>query len=81
MRGKYCPIHRDTEMVVVVYCPSHGGMKTAKGMTAKQRKERARKAIQARWARYREQDQTGNFFATFPSPEPSFVQISGVSWF
>jgi hypothetical protein len=48
-----CEKHPDVEMVVVTYCPAcrgaHGGEQTAKGMTAEERKARARKAIRARW--------------------------------
>jgi len=51
--AEHCKIHPDTELVVVTYCPAchggRGGINAAKGMTAKQRKARARKAIQTRW--------------------------------
>jgi hypothetical protein len=52
---EHCTIHTDTELVVVTYCPAcrgqAGGEKTAKAMTAVQRTKRARKAVQARWAK------------------------------
>jgi len=50
---KHCKIHRDTELVVVEYCPvcrgQHGGANAAKAMTAEERSSRARKAARARW--------------------------------
>lgn len=51
--AKHCTIHTDTELVVVEYCPvcrgQHGGMTTAKGMSAEERSKRAKKAARARW--------------------------------
>lgn len=51
--AKHCEIHPDTELIVVEYCPAcrgqHGGAIAAKGMSAKERSERARKAARARW--------------------------------
>jgi hypothetical protein len=53
--AEHCKIHTHTELVVVKYCPAcrgqAGGSNTAKGMTAKQRSQRARKAVLARWAK------------------------------
>lgn len=38
---------------------SRGGKKTASRLTAEERKARARKAIKARWDKYRENKQKG----------------------
>jgi hypothetical protein len=52
---EHCKIHTDVELVTVTYCPAcrggAGGSMTAKGMTAKERSRRARKAVLARWAK------------------------------
>jgi hypothetical protein len=54
MKAEHCKKHPDTEMVTITYCPicrgSKGGLQTASRMTAKARKERAQKAIAARWS-------------------------------
>jgi hypothetical protein len=55
MSRKHCKKHPDTELVTISYCPvcrgSKGGLRTASHMTAKERKERAQKAIAARWSK------------------------------
>ena len=53
--AEHCTIHTDTELVVVKYCPAcrgqAGGENAAKGLSASERSERARKAVRARWAK------------------------------
>jgi hypothetical protein len=57
MAQTHCKKHPDQELVEVTirYCPvcrgSKGGLQTASRMTAKARKERAQKAIAARWGK------------------------------
>lgn len=59
MTEKHCKKHPDQELVevTITYCPvcrgSKGGLQTASRMTARARKERAQKAIAARWSRDR----------------------------
>ena len=53
--AEHCTIHTDTELVVVNYYPAcrgqYGGENAAKGMSASERSELARKAVRARWAK------------------------------
>jgi hypothetical protein len=57
MTREHCKKHPEQELVevTITYCPvcrgSKGGLQTASRMTAKARKERAQKAIAARWGR------------------------------
>jgi hypothetical protein len=57
MAQKHCKKHPDQKLVEVTirYCPvcrgSKGGLQSASRMTPKERKERAQKAIAARWSR------------------------------
>jgi hypothetical protein len=60
MARERCKKHPEQELVevTITYCPvcrgSKGGLQTASRMTAKARKERAQKAIAARWGRGKE---------------------------
>jgi hypothetical protein len=50
---KYCSIHPEVKLRVIVYCPACrgqvGGTRAAKSMTAEAKTKRAKKAARARW--------------------------------
>jgi hypothetical protein len=50
---KYCSIHPEVKLRVIVYCPACrgqvGGTNAAKSMTTEAKTKRAKKAARARW--------------------------------